>query len=63
VKTKLAEARKTLVAVLGVVAQAVSLGVLHGAALHGAQVVLAVATAAGVWAAPNGTASDYQARH
>jgi hypothetical protein len=59
VKARFAEARKTVVAVLGVVAQAVSLGVLHGAALHDAQIVLAVATAAGVWAAPN----KYQGRH
>lgn len=50
---KPAEIRKAAIAVLGVIAQAVALGVLHGTALHYAQVVLAAATAAGVYVAPN----------
>lgn len=52
-RAKLAPARKALVAVAGVAAQLVALGVLSGSALHYAQVVLAVLTAAGVYAAPN----------
>lgn len=48
-----ASARKALVAVVGVVAQLVAVGVLSGSALHWAQVVLAALAAAGVYAVPN----------
>jgi hypothetical protein len=44
---------KALVAVIGVLAQLVALGVLHGDALHYANVVIAVATALGVYHMPN----------
>ena len=47
------QARKALVAVAGVVVQAVALGVLHGTALHYAQLFVALATAAGVYGVPN----------
>lgn len=50
---KPAEIRKAAVAVLGLIAQAVALGVLTGVPLHWAQVVLAAATAAGVYQVPN----------
>ena len=50
---KLAEVRKVAVAVVGVVAQVVALGLLHGTALHWAQVVVAAATAVGVYGVPN----------
>lgn len=50
---KLAQVRKAAVAVLGLVAQAVALGVLSGTPLHYAQVILAAATALGVYIAPN----------
>lgn len=49
----LAEVRKAAVAVLGVIAQAVALGVLDGTALHVAQVILSVAVALGVYQVPN----------
>jgi len=45
---RLAEYRKGLVALVGVLGQLVTLGVLSGTALHVATVVLAVLTAAGV---------------
>lgn len=51
--TRIAEIRKTLVALAGLITQAVALGVLHGEALHWAQLVLAALTAAGVFLAPN----------
>lgn len=44
---------KTVVAVLGLIGQLVSLGLLHGTALHWAQIILAAATAAGVYVVPN----------
>lgn len=44
---------KTVAAVLGVIAQAISLGLLHGRALNIAQIVLALATALGVYTVPN----------
>lgn len=50
-----AEIRKTLTALVGLVAQVVALGVLSGTALHWAQLVLAGATAVGVYVVPNGT--------
>ena len=50
---KLAEVRKVVAFVVGMVAQAVALGVVNGGPLHIIQVVLAVATGAGVYAAPN----------
>lgn len=50
---KLAEARKALAVVAGIVAQVVALGVLSGTALHDVQAVLAVLTAVGVYAVPN----------
>lgn len=52
-KQKLAEARKAATAVAGLVAMAVTAGVLHGRALDVAQAVLAIATAAGVYVVPN----------
>ena len=45
--------RKAGVAVAGALAQAVAAGVVPEAWLPWAQVALAVATALGVWAAPN----------
>jgi hypothetical protein len=53
----LTTARKALIALVGVVAQAVSLGVLHGTVLAYAQVVLALATAVGVYVVPNKAAA------
>lgn len=53
VASKLSAARKAVVAVAGVAAQLVALGVLSGSTLHYVQVGLAVLTAAGVYAAPN----------
>ncbi len=50
---KFAEVRKTVAVVVGLVAEAVASGVLSGTVLHVAQAVLAVATAAGVYLAPN----------
>jgi hypothetical protein len=50
---KLAEARKAAVAVLAAVGEIASAGLLHGAAAHVVQVVLAVAAAVGVYALPN----------
>lgn len=49
----LGEVRKTAVAVAGLVGQLLALGLLHGTAEHVAQVVLAVATAAGVYGVTN----------
>lgn len=49
----LSEARKALIAVVGLVGQAVALGLLHGTALHVAQLVLAAGTALGVYGVPN----------
>lgn len=45
--------RKALVAIAGVVAQAVALGVLNGTVLHWANVLLAVLTALGVYGVAN----------
>ena len=47
------EMRKTLAAVAGVAAEAVALGILHGTALNVAQLIIAGATAAGVFVVPN----------
>lgn len=49
----LAEARKAATAVVGAIAEAVALGVLHGTALHVAQLVIAGAVALGVFVVPN----------
>lgn len=49
----LARYRKLIVALVGVVAQAVNLGLLHGTAESWATIVLAAATALGVYTAPN----------
>lgn len=49
------EFRKAQVALAGVVGQVVAAGVLHGTAQAWAQIVLAVVTAAGVYAVPNTT--------
>lgn len=57
----LAEARKAAVAVCGVIVQAVALGVIHGQALHYAQLALSAATALGVWRVPN--AAKYTPEH
>lgn len=49
----LAAVRKFLVAAVGMVGQVVAAGVLEGTALRVAQIVLAVATALGVYVTPN----------
>lgn len=54
VRVFLVEARKAAVAVAGVAAQAIALGVLSGRALDYATAVVSVATALGVYAVPNG---------
>lgn len=51
--------RKALVALAGVLAQVIAVGVLDGQALHWANVALAVLTAAGVYQVPN----DYVGGH
>jgi hypothetical protein len=51
--TKLAQAKKALIAVVGIIAQAVSLGVFSGAVLAWAQVIIAAATALGVYTVKN----------
>lgn len=53
----IARARKTVAAVAGFIAEGIALGVLHGTLLHVAQGVLAVLTAAGVYAVANKPAS------
>jgi hypothetical protein len=53
---RVAEIRKTLVAAAGLLAQAISVGVLHGTALHYAQIIEAALTAVLVYQVPNGTA-------
>jgi len=53
----LSEIRKAAVALVGAVAQGISLGFLHGTALHYAQIVVAVATLLGVYVVPNGADS------
>lgn len=45
--------RKALVAVAGVAAQLIAVGVLHGTVLHWVQVALGALAAAGVYAVPN----------
>lgn len=54
---KLAEVRKLVAVVLGFAAEGVAAGVLTGNAQHIAQGVLAVATIAGVYVAPNAQAA------
>lgn len=53
----LVDARKFLVAAAGVLAQAIEVGVLHGNALHWAQVASAGIAAALVYLVPNGVAA------
>lgn len=53
VLARLAEFRKGLVSVAGLLGQLIALGVLHGTALHWAQIILAALTAIGVVAASN----------
>lgn len=55
-RQKIAEARKALVPVVGLIAQAVSLGFLHGTALDVASAVLWVAAAVGVYSVENAKA-------
>lgn len=50
----LAELRKTLVAVLGVAATLLAAGLIPPPAAHIVSIVLAAATALGVYAVPNG---------
>lgn len=50
---KFANYRKFLVALAGVAAQAVNLGLVHGTAAEWVSVTLAALTAAGVVATPN----------
>lgn len=52
----LTEARKFGVAVLGVIAQVIELGVLHGTALHWAQTVSGVVAAVLTYVVPNAPA-------
>ena len=52
----LGQARKALVAVLGVLGQVIALGILHGTALHDVQVVVAALTAVSVYLVPNAAA-------
>lgn len=49
----LTEARKALVAAAGVVAQVIALGVLHGTALHWAQIASGALAAILVYRIPN----------
>jgi hypothetical protein len=49
----LSEARKAIVAVLGVAATAVANGLITGTAVKWVSVAIAVATALGVYAVPN----------
>lgn len=51
---KFADVRKCAVAVAGAVGQLVAIGLVHGTALEWCQVLLAAATAAGVYTIPNG---------
>jgi hypothetical protein len=50
---KLAEIRKAVVPAVGLLAQVVALGVLHGTALEVASAVLWAAAVAGVYGVPN----------
>lgn len=59
-RAKLAEARKAVVAVVGALAEIVSLGLLHGRALDIANVVITLATATGVYVVPNYTPQHAQ---
>lgn len=52
----LAEARKFAVAAVAVAGEAVALGLLHGTVQNVAQLVIAAAAAAGVYAIPNAPA-------
>ena len=52
-----AQARKALVATAGLVGQLLALGLLHGTAEQAAQVVLAAATALGVYGVRNASKS------
>lgn len=45
--------RKALIALVGVLGQAIALGLLHGTALSVAQLTVAGLTAAGVYSVPN----------
>lgn len=51
-----AEVRKAAAALAGVIGQVVALGLLHGTALHYAQVAIAVATFVSVFVIPNAKA-------
>lgn len=53
----LAGARKAVVAVLGLVAEALNAGLVHGTAAKVASAVIAAATAIGVYVARNATAA------
>lgn len=53
-KLSLAEVRKFVVAVIGLVVEAVNAGLFTGTAAKIAAVVIAAATAAGVYVVPNG---------
>lgn len=50
---RLAEARKALLAAAGVLAQVIELGVLHGSALHWAQIASGAVASALVFLVPN----------
>ena len=52
-RQRIAQARKAVVPVVGLVAQAVSLGLLHGTALAVASVILWAAAAVGVYSVTN----------
>lgn len=51
--TNLARYRKFIVALIGLAAQAVNEGLIHGTAAHWVTVVIAALTAAGVVVTPN----------
>lgn len=57
----LSEARKALTAGVGLLADLIASGTLHGTALQWAHVALTVATLTGVYVVPNKPA--YQAKH
>jgi uncharacterized membrane protein YdjX (TVP38/TMEM64 family) len=49
----IAEVRKFIAAAVGVLAEAVAFGFLHGALLHYAGIIIAAAAALGVYVVPN----------
>lgn len=60
IATALTDARKSLVALAGVLAQVLELGLLHGTAQHYAQVASTIVAAVLVYVVPNGSSDDDQ---